>query len=325
VKAVLCERLGPPEQLVLADIAEPALGPGEAIIAVRAVGLNFYDTLAIEGKYQTKPDLPFSPGGEVSGIVEQIAQDDVTGLAPGDRVMAYIAFGGARGKIAVAAHKLVRVPQGLSDEAAATLSVTYGTTLHALADRARLKAGETLAVLGASGGVGQAAIEIGKAMGARVIACASSEDKLAFCKARGADEFVDYKADNLKDALKRLTANAGVDVIYDPVGGGLAEEALRAIAWRGRYLVIGFASGDIPKLPLNLVLLKGCDVLGVFWGAHTEKEPALHRANMARLLAWAEERRINPHIHRAYGFAEAAAALKAIARREVRGKVVLVP
>ena len=324
MKAVLCEKLGPPEGLVLADIPDPVPAAGEAVVSIRTVGLNFYDTLAIQGKYQVKPQLPFSPGGEIAGVVEELA-DGVANVKPGDRVMAYIGFGGAREKIAIAANKLVPVPRGLSDEAAATLSVTYGTTLHALKDRAALKPNETLVVLGAAGGVGQAAVEIGKAMGARVIACASSGDKLAFCKSLGADELVNYTNESLKDALKRLTASRGADVIYDPVGGTLSEEALRSIAWRGRYLVVGFASGEIPKPPLNLVLLKSCDVLGVFWGLHTEKEPDLHRANMAMLLAWAEEGRIKPHIHAIYRFAEAASALNAIARRKVKGKVVLAP
>jgi NADPH2:quinone reductase len=324
MKAVLCERLGPPEDLVLADLPEPVAAPGEAIVAVNSVGLNFYDTLAIEGKYQVKPALPFSPGGEIAGTVEHVA-DDVTTMKPGDRVMAYIGFGGARDKIAVSALRLVAIPAGLSDATAAALSVTYGTTFHALKDRARLEPGERLVVLGASGGVGQAAVEIGKRMGARVIACASSEDKLAFCKEIGADELVNYAKSDLRDALKRLTDGNGADVIYDPVGGALAEPALRAIAWRGRYLVIGFASGEIPKLPLNLVLLKECDVLDVYWGVHTEKEPDLHRANLAQLLAWATDGSIKPHIHRTYPLADTPAALTAIARREVKGKVILVP
>jgi NADPH2:quinone reductase len=322
MKAVICERFGGPEELRVADIAEPIAEPGEAIVRVTAVGLNYYDTLAIRGKYQVRPQLPFSPGGEVSGVVEAVAEG-VNTVRPGDRVMAYVGFGGAREKIAIDADKLAAVPSALSDEAAAGLAVAYGTTLHALKDRARLVPGEILAVLGASGGVGQAAIETGKAMGARVIACASSADKLAFCKTVGADEVVNYETSDLREALKGLTGGAGVDIVYDPVGGALTEQALRAVAWRGRYLVIGFASGEIPKLPLNLVLLKGCNVLGVFWGAHVEKEPALHRAEMASLLAWAAEGRVRPHIHRSYRLEEAAAALAAIERREVRGKIVL--
>ena len=324
MKAVLCRDYGPPERLAVADIAEPSMGPGEAIVRVEAVGLNFYDTLIIEGKYQEKPALPFSPGGEISGIVESVAAD-IAEVRLGDRVMAYLGSGGAREKIAIAAAKLVPIPDSLSHETAAALTVTYGTSLHALKNRARLEPGETLAVLGASGGVGQAAVEIGKAMGATVIACASSDDKLDFCRKLGADHLLNYASGDLKDALKKLTNGSGVDVIYDPVGGALTEQALRAIAWGGRCLVIGFASGDIPKLPLNLVLLKGCDVLGVFWGTHTQKEPDRHRANLAELLAWAAQGRIKPHIHRAYKFTEVAEALTAISRREVMGKVVLVP
>jgi NADPH2:quinone reductase len=224
----------------------------------------------------------------------------------------------------VAAEKLALIPGTLSDEAAAGLSITYGTTLYALKDRARLQRGETLAVLGASGGVGQAAIEIGKILGARVIACASSDDKLAFCKTIGADEVVNYQTQSLRDGLRAL-AKDGVDVVYDPVGGDLTEQAVRALAWNGRHLVIGFAQGQIPKLPLNLVLLKSADILGVFWGAHTEREPGLHRANMDQLLAWAAAGRLKPHIHKIYRFDEIADALKAIAGREVRGKAILVP
>jgi NADPH2:quinone reductase len=324
MKAVICERLGPPEQLVIADIPPPVAGPDEAVVQVSAVGLNFFDTLIIQGKYQVKPDLPFSPGGEIAGIVESVGPGS-TSVKPGDRVMAYIGFGGAREKIAVAAEKLVKVPEGLSDEAAAGLLIAYGTSFHALKDRGRLEPGQTLVVLGASGGVGQAAVEIGKAMGARVIACASSDDKLDFCRTLGADDCVNYEKSDLKEALKQLTGGKGADVIYDPVGGTLTEPALRAIAWRGRYLVVGFAAGEIPKLPLNLVLLKGCDVVGVYWGAHTDKEPALHRAGMAELLSLAASGRIKPHIHRTYTFEDIALALAALARREVKGKVVLVP
>jgi NADPH2:quinone reductase len=213
----------------------------------------------------------------------------------------------------------------LSDEACAVLSVTYGTGLHALKDRANLKPGETLAVLGAAGGAGQAAIEIGKAMGARVIACASSRNKLDFCRSVGADMGVDYSLDDLKGALKGLTGSSGVDVIYDPVGGALSEQATRAIAWGGRHLVVGFAAGEIPKLPLNLVLLKSSALVGVFWGEHVGREPARHKANMALLRTWAEEGRLNPHIHARYGFEDAASAFAAISGRSVKGKVVLVP
>lgn len=314
MKAVLCRVPGPPESLTVEDIPAPAAKDGEVLVRVRAAGLNFFDTLLIQGRYQVKPPLPFSPAGEIAGVLED-----------GTRVMAYVGYGGAREIVAVPQEKIVPVPEGLSDEAAAGLSITYGTTLYALKDRARLQNGETLAVLGASGGVGQAAVEIGKAMGARVIACASSADKLVFAKSLGADELVDYEKHDLKEALKSLTGGNGVDVIYDPVGGPHTEQALRAIAWGGRFLVIGFASGDIPKLPLNLVLLKSCDVVGIYWGAHTEREPDLHRANMAQLLSWAEAGTIRPQVYKTYRLDQIVEALNAIARREVKGKAILVP
>ncbi len=313
MKAVLCRAYGPPQSLVLEDIAPPVPVDGEVLVRVNAAGLNFFDTLIIEGRYQTKPAFPFSPAAEIAGT-----------LADGTRVMAYVGYGGAREMVAVPRQKIVAIPAGLSDEVAAGLCVTYGTTLYALKDRGHLQWGETLAVLGASGGVGQAAVEIGKAMGARVIACASSPEKLAVAKSLGADEMVDYESHDLKEALKSLTGGKGVDVIYDPVGGRHSEQALRAIAWGGRFLVIGFASGEIPKLPLNLVLLKSCDMAGVFWGAHTEREPALHRENMAQLLAWAEIGTIKPQIHNTYGLNQIAEALGAISRREVKGKAILV-
>jgi NADPH2:quinone reductase len=238
--------------------------------------------------------------------------------------MGYVGHGGAREEMVVAAHRLSLIPAELSDEIAAGLSITFGTALHALKDRADLKAGETLAILGASGGVGQAAIEIGKLMGARVIACASSDDKLDLCRALGADAVVNYEKQNLKDGLRALVRD-GVDIVYDPVGGELTELALRALACNGRLLVIGFAQGEIPKLPLNLVLLKSADILGVFWGAHAEREPEHHRANMDQLLAWAAQGALRPHIHRVYRFDEIGQALSAIARREVKGKAILVP
>ena len=323
MRAILCKALGGPDSLNVEEIASPAPADDEVLVAVKAVGLNFFDTLIIEGKYQTKPDLPFSPGGEIAGVVSEVGKN-VTHLKVGDRVMGYVGHGGAREEIAVAAERLCIIPAGLSDEAAAGLSITYGTTLYALKDRARLQQGETLAVLGASGGVGQAAIEIGKILGARVIAGASSDDKLAFCKTFGADDVVNYQTQNLKEALRAL-AKDGVDVVYDPVGGSLSELAVRALAWNGRHLVVGFAQGQIPKLPLNLVLLKSANILGVFWGAHTEREPELHRANMDQLLGWAAAGRFKPHIHGIYRFEEIADALKVIARREVKGKAILVP
>ncbi|MGE3876807.1 MAG: NADPH:quinone oxidoreductase family protein [Parvibaculaceae bacterium] len=323
MRAILCRTLGGSDSLAIEDIASGDPGAGEVLVAVKAVGLNFFDTLIIAGKYQIKPELPFSPGGEIAGVVSKVGPG-VAHLRPGDRVMGYVGHGGAREEMAVAAHRLSLVPQHLSDETAAGLSITYGTTLHALKDRADVRPGETLAILGAAGGVGQAAIEIGKLMGAKVIACASSDDKLDFCRALGADAVVNYDKQNLKDGLRAL-ARDGVDVVYDPVGGELTELAVRALAWNGRLLVIGFAQGQIPKLPLNLVLLKSANIQGVFWGAHTEREPERHHANMDQLLAWACEGALKPHIHRIYRFDEIGQALTAIARREVRGKAILVP
>ncbi len=324
MKAVLCKSYGPPDTLVVEDVPAAEAGEGEVVIRVRAASLNFFDALIIENKYQFKPELPFSPGAEVAGVVSSVGPD-VDGIAPGDRVMAYLGWGGAREEVKTRADGVVRLPDGVSDAAAATLSVTYGTTLHALKDRADLQPGETLAVLGAAGGTGQAAIEIGKVMGARVIACASSADKLDFCRSLGADETVNYSEEDLKERLKALTGGQGVDIVYDPVGGDLSEAALRATGWRGRFLVVGFAAGGIPRIPLNLVLLKGCELVGVFWGAFIANEPETHRANMETLVDWCAKGRIRPHIHHSYPLEETPDALQAIARREVKGKVVITP
>jgi NADPH2:quinone reductase len=324
MKAVLCKALGPPADLKLEDLPSPEPGPQEAVVAVKAAGLNFFDTLIIEGKYQFKPDPPFSPAAEFAGIVKTVGEAVQT-VRPGDRVMGYCGWGAAREEIAVAASALAPIPASISFEEAAGLIVTYGTTYHALHDRARLRSGETVAVLGASGGVGQAAIELGKAMGARVIACASSDDKLAVCRSLGADAVVNYSQGSLRDILKELTNGRGVEVVYDPVGGTLSEAALRATAWEGRFLVIGFASGTIPKIPLNLVLLKGCQIVGVFWGDHVAREPDKHRANMAKLAELCGAGRIRPRIDRLFPLEEAAAALGVLSRREAQGKVILVP
>ncbi|WP_029032758.1 NADPH:quinone oxidoreductase family protein [Salinarimonas rosea] len=324
MRAILCERLGPPETLALAEIPVPEPGPGEVLLRMRAVGLNFFDTLIVQGRYQVRPDLPFSPGGELCGEVAALGAG-VEGWELGRRVVAYVGHGAAREWVVAPADRLTPVPAGLDDVRAAGLSITYGTTLHALADRAAIRPGETLAVLGAAGGTGLAAVEVGKALGARVIACASSADKLALARAAGADETVDYAREDLKTHLKALTGGRGVDVVYDPVGGDLAEAALRATAWEGRYLVIGFAAGEIPKIPLNLVLLKGCDIRGVYWGAFLEREPARHARNMERLLAWAADGTLAARVEATYALAQAAEAIGRIARREARGKLVLVP
>jgi NADPH2:quinone reductase len=324
MKALLCTRYGTPDDLEIADLPDPMPGPGEALVRIAAAALNFFDTLIIAGKYQTKPAMPFSPSAEFAGVVESVGSG-VTSLKAGDRVLGYSAYGAARQKIAIIAERLVKIPDGLDFDRAAGLCVTYGTTLYALKDRAALKPGETLAVLGASGGVGLAAIELGKLMGAHVIACASSADKIAFARQHGADDGIDYSAEELKEALRRVTQGRGPDVIYDPVGGPFAESALRAIAWMGRFLVIGFAAGEIPKLPLNLVLLRSCDVRGVFWGSWIERDPAGHRANTEQLLAWCLEGKLSSHVHAVYPLDQAAVALKAIAARQVMGKVILRP
>ena len=324
MKAVLCTRLGGPDDLVLADLPDPVAGAGEAVVSIKAVGLNFYDTLIIAGKYQTKPPLPFSPGGEFAGVIDSVGAG-VTAFAPGDRVLGYTGFGAARQCAAVPVDKLVRLAADLDLDRAAGLNITYGTTYHALRDRAALKSGETLAVLGASGGVGLAAVELGKQMGARVIACASSDDKLAFARAHGAHEGVNYAKEDLKDALNRLGGEHGIDVIYDPVGGPLSEAALRTIAWQGRFLVVGFASGEIPRLPLNLMLLKGCDVRGVNWGAFVRQNPTDYRAGLDQLTRWCAQGKLSCHIHAVYPLAEIAAALKALTDRTAMGKVIVRP
>ena len=324
MKAVLCTHFGTPDDLELADIPEPKPGPGEAVVDVKAAALNFFDLLIIAGKYQHKPPFPFSPAAEFAGIVESVGAG-VRDFAPGDRVIGWTGWGAAREKIAAGAAHLVKLPQNLDFERGAGLTVTYATTLYGLRERGELKAGETLVVLGASGGVGLAAIEIGKIMGARVIACASSDEKLAFAKAHGADETVNYASEDLRDALKRLGGARGIDVVYDPVGGRYAEPALRSLGWEGRYLVVGFAAGDIPKVPLNLVLLKSCDIRGVLWGAWTMRDPKGQAALMKEIAAWCAEGKLSAHVHAAYPLSETTAALKAIAERKVMGKIVLRP
>ncbi len=324
MKAVLCRKFCAPDELELADLPEPVAGPGEAVVRIKAAALNFFDTLIIAGKYQHKPPFPFSPAAEFSGVVESVGAG-VTDVAPGDRVMGNTGWGAAREAVAVPANILVKVPAGLDFDRAAGLTVTYATTLYALRVRAELKPGETLAVLGASGGTGLATVEIGKVMGARVIACASSDEKLEFARAHGATETVNYASEDLRAALKRLGGEHGVDVIYDPVGGPYAEPAVRSMAWNGRYLVIGFAAGEIPKLPLNLVLLKNCDIRGVAWGTWVQREPQAQRELMKDIVNWAAAGKLSAHVHAVYPLADIAAALKAIADRKVMGKIVLRP
>jgi NADPH:quinone reductase len=324
MKAVLCTHYGGPDDLVFSDLPDPVAGPGEALVRVEAVGLNFLDTLIIAGKYQTRPTLPFSPGAEFAGVVESVA-NGVTAVAPGERVAGYLRYGAARERIVLPADRLVKLPEKLDSDRAAGLIITYGTSYYALKDRAQLMAGETLAVLGASGGVGLAAIELGKLIGAHVVACASSCDKLEFAREHGADALIDYTRDDLKEALRRVTEGRGANVIYDAVGGPYSEAALRSIAWDGRFLVVGFAAGDIPKLPLNLVLLKSCDVCGVYWGQWTERDPHGHRANLADLVCWCADGKLSAHVHAVYPLSETAQAVKTIADRKVMGKVIVRP
>ncbi len=323
MRAALCTSLGGPDALVIADLPDPLPGPGEVLIRVTAVALNYFDTLILRGKYQYRPDLPFSPGGEVAGVIEALGQG-VAEFSAGDRVMAYVKWNGCREALTLPATDCIPIPDEVGDDAAATLSIAYGTAMHGLADRGRLKAGETVAILGATGGAGLAAVEIARLMGARVIAVASAE-KLPACRDHGADETLDIAVPDLKDALKAMTGGEGCDVIYDCVGGPYAEPALRAMAWRGRYLVVGFAGGGIPSIPLNLLLLKGCEMAGVFFGRFVELEPAAHRRNMEQVLAWCAGGRIVPHIHATYPLSGTAEALSLIEARKVTGKLVIKP
>lgn len=324
MKAVISRVVGGPETLTIEEIAEPVAGPGEVVVSVRACALNFFDTLITADRYQFKPERPFSPGGEIAGVVSSLGAG-VEGVAPGDRVIAYLKWGGAREKVTVAARDLIAMPDGLDFTTASALTVTYGTAVHGLADRGAVKPGETVAVLGASGGAGQAAVEIAKLLGARVIACASGAEKLAFCRAIGADEVIDYEAEDLKTRLRELSGGRGVDVVYDAVGDRFTEPAVRALAWRGRLLVVGFAAGDIPRVPLNLLLLKGCDLRGVFWGDHLVREPEAFAEEMRRIMGWVVEGRLKPHVQATYRLEETPAAIAEIAARRVRGKLVVVP
>jgi NADPH2:quinone reductase len=324
MKAVLCTRWGSPDDLEVAELPDPVAGPGEAVVRVAAAALNFFDTLIIAGKYQHKPAFPFSPASEFAGVVDSVGTG-VIGLAPGDRVMGAIGWNAAREKLVARTDRLVKLPDGADLDRAAGLSVTYGTTLHGLRNRAGLHAGETLAVLGAAGGTGLAAVEIGKLLGARVIACASSEDKLDFARRHGADIGINYGRDDLKTALRVATNGEGVDVVYDPIGGVAGETALRALRWGGRHLVIGFAAGDLPKFPMNIVLLKSLDVLGVYWGGWAERNPAGYRADLGEIVKWFADGRLSAQVHATYALADTAEAIRQIAGRKVMGKVIVKP
>jgi NADPH2:quinone reductase len=322
MKAALCKTLDGRDAIVIEVLPDPVAGPGEAVVRVKAAALHFFDTLLTRGKYQYKPPLPFSPVAEVAGIVESVGPG-VADVKPGMRVCGYPGFGGAREKVAIKTDVLVPVPDSVSDEAASGITVTYGTGMHGLRDRGLVQKGESVAVLGASGGAGLAAVELAKLMGARVIAATSSDDKLAICKQHGADALLNYTTQDLKQGLRDLTDGRGVDVIYDCVGGDYAEPALRSMAWGGRFLVIGFAAGSIPKIPLNLTLLKSCSIVGVFWGEAARRDPAGHRANMAQVLAWVADGRLKPHVHARYPLERTAEAIKSLETRQVAGKVIL--
>jgi NADPH2:quinone reductase len=322
VKAIVCRQFGPPESLVLEELPSPSAGSGEVVISVKAASVNFPDVLIIQNKYQFKPPLPFSPGSELAGVVKEVGPG-VTNVKPGDKVIAFTTYGAFAEEVKTEAVRLLPMPEGMSYAEAASFVLTYGTTDHALRDRALMKSGETLLVLGAAGGVGVAAIEIGKALGARVIACASSADKLAVCRQHGADETINYASEDLRERIKALTAGKGVDVIYDAVGGPYTEPAFRSIAWRGRHLVIGFAAGDIPKLPLNLTLLKGASVVGVFWGDFTRREPLAFAESARQLARWYREGKLKPHVSATFPLADAAEAMNLLASRKAKGKVVI--
>jgi len=324
MRAVRIHELTGPKALRVDEVPAPTPGPGDVLIEVKGAGVNFPDVLLSYGKYQFKPDPPFIPGGEVAGVVRAVGTD-VRTIAAGDRVAATLLHGAFAEQVVVPEGAVVRLPDAVPFDLGAATLLTYATTLHALVDRAALQPGETLLVLGAAGGVGSAAIELGKVLGARVIAAASSDEKIAFCKECGADDGIVYTREDLKERTKQLTHGSGANVVYDPVGGSYAEAALRSIAWEGRYLVVGFATGEIPKIPLNLVLLKGCQVVGVFWGSFAMRESERNRENARRILQWVADGKLRPRLDATLKLEEAAEALGRMERREVKGKLVLVP
>ena len=322
MKAIVCKNFGLPNTLEYKEIETPKPKEGEIQITVKACSVNFPDTLIIQGKYQFRPEFPFSPGSDVAGIVEQVGEN-VSHFKVGDEVVGFIPFGGFAEKAIVKAKDCFPKPKGMSMVNASAFLLVYGTSYHALKDRARLKEGETVLILGASGGVGLTALELSKLMGAKVIAAASSKEKLELCKQFGADEVINYTEESVKDKVKELTNGKGVDVIYDPVGGHFSELALRAIAWKGRHLVIGFANGEIPKIPINLTLLKGASIVGVFWGAFAQKEPKKSLENIQQLLTWFVKGDVKPHIDKTYSLQDAPNALEDMMQRKVKGKIVI--
>ncbi len=331
MKAALCTHYGPPEEMVVRDVPSPTAGKGQAVITVKACGVNFPDVLMIQDKYQFKPALPFSPGGEVAGFVKEVGEG-VTAIKKGDKVIVSTGSGGFAEEVLADAARCVPMPDSLDFAVASSFFVTYGTSYHALHDRGHLKAGEWLVVLGAAGGVGLSAVELGKAMGAKVVAAASSEEKVALAKKHGADAGFVYPSGPLSkdqqkalsEDIKRLTDGKGADVLYDPVGGDYAEPALRAMNWEGRYLVIGFAAGDIPRVPLNLTLLKGCDIVGVFWGASMARDPKTGLANLKQITQWIAEGKLKPHVSARIPLARAGEAIRMLMDRKAQGKVVVV-
>ncbi|MCV9385222.1 NADPH:quinone oxidoreductase family protein [Reichenbachiella ulvae] len=323
MKAVLCKSFGGPENLVIEEVEDLTPEEGQVIISVKAAGLNFPDTLIIQGKYQFQPDLPFSPGGEVAGVVKSVGTG-VEGLKPGDRVMSGTSWGGLAEEVRARASNTFIIPEQMSYEQAAASLMTYATSIHALKDRGQLKAGETVMVLGAGGGIGVASIQLAKLMGAKVIACASTDEKLDFCRSIGADHTINYKKEDLKSRAKEITDGQGVDVIVDPVGGDYAEAAFRSIARFGRYLVVGFASGQIPRLPFNLPLLKSASIVGVFWGSLFRNDVNQNRENVAQLLEWFESGELESVIYHSYPLDQYEAAMKALLNQEVKGKIVLI-
>lgn len=323
MKAIICTEYGGPELLKYIETEDPSLGEKEVLIEVAACAVNFPDVLIIQNKYQFKPELPFSPGGEVAGVIASVGPG-VKHLQIGQRVLALCGWGGFAEKVKVSADRVFPVPSFMDDITAASTLYTFGTAYHALKDRAELKAGETLLVLGASGGVGLAAVELGKVMGAKVIAAASTAEKLAICQEKGAEHLINYETEDLKEKIKEITAGKGVDVVLDVVGDKYAEPALRSMAWKGRYLVVGFAAGEIPKLPFNLALLKGCAVMGVFWGRFASEEPKQSQQNLMELVGMIQAGKIKQHIYKTYSLEEAPQALKDMMERKVVGKAVVV-
>ncbi len=322
MKALVCVAHGPPEQLEIRELPVPQPGRGEVRIAMKAAGVNFPDALIIRNLYQFKPALPFSPGGEAAGIVDAVGEG-VDRFAVGDRVIAMIGHGAFQEQFVADQSRVLPMPDGMDFDVAAGFTMTYGTSHHALKQRARLAPGETLLVLGAAGGVGLAAVELGARMGARVIAAASTDEKLNLCREFGAEHAINYEIEDLKERVKALTGGRGANVIYDPVGDRYAEPAFRGIAWNGRYLVVGFAGGEIPKLPLNLPLIKGASIVGVFWGAFTAHEPDVHAQNMRELVDWFTSGKLKPHISARLPLDRGAEGIRMLMDRKAQGKVIL--